>query len=136
MVSPNPYLPVVQVIDQTGGIASLGGKQEDFTLADNKSAAGDYPNGTPSTSVYGVPLYGGDYVWTVVGNLGSGGSAALKTVIRDSSGNVIGTQTLQTKTTADTAGGSGVGMGSNAEVYVTLAGSALSGVTVKIDRLP
>jgi hypothetical protein len=117
-------------------VAGGGGKQETYTLADNKSAAGDYPNGTPSSTVTGTSVYGGDYVWTVFGTLGSGGSAALKAVVRNSAGAIVGTQTLATKTTADTAGGTGVGLGSNAEVYVTLAGTALSGVSVILSRLP
>lgn len=129
-------MKVFPVDPATGLPYRIGSRQESYTLADAKSAAGDYPNGTPSGSVFGQTVFGGDYVWTVIGTLGSGGSAALKTVIRNAAGAVIGTQTLATKTTADTAGGSGVGLGSNAEVFVTLTGAALSGVTVKIDRLP
>jgi hypothetical protein len=136
-VSGNRQLVVgVMSVDASGNYTSGGGKQESFTLADSKSAAGDYPNGTPGANAVGVSVYGGDYVWTVFGTLGSGGSAALKTVSRNASGAIVGTQTLATKTTADTAGGTGVGLGSNAEVYVTLAGSALSGVTVVLSRLP
>jgi hypothetical protein len=128
---------LVQTDTGAGYVPVSGAIQESFTLAENRSAAGDYPNGTPSGVVSGQVVYGGDYVWTVIGTLGAGGSAALKTVIRNAAGAVIGTQTLgAAKTTADTAGGTGVGLGSRAEVFVTLAGAALSGVTVKLDRLP
>lgn len=133
--NPMQVVGVISV-DQVGNYLGGGGRQETFTLADNKSAAGDYPGGTPSTTVYGQTVYGGDYAWTVLGTLGSGGSVTLKAVLRNASGAILGTQALATKTTADTAGGSGVTLGSNAEMYVTLAGSALSGVSVQLTRIP
>lgn len=116
---------------------SIGSKQESFVLADNKSAAGDYPNGTPSSSVFGQTVYGGDYVWTVTGTIGASSSVQLKTVIRNAAGTILGTQNLgAAKTTADTTGGTGVGLGSNAEVFVTFTGANFTNVSVVISRLP
>lgn len=131
------YANAAILLDASGSAASIGSKQETFMLANNVSAAGDYPNGTPNNTVFGQTVYGGDYAWTLVGTLGSGGSAQLKSVIRNANGVVIGTQNIgAAKTAADTNGGTGVGLGSNAEVFVTLTGSALSNVTVQISRLP
>lgn len=123
--------------DGTYSAGGVGAKQESFVLADNKSAAGDYPNGTPSASVFGQAVYGGDYVWTVIGTVGASSSIQLKTVVRNSAGAIIGTQNLgAAKTAADTTGGTGVGLGSNAEIYVTFTGANFTNVSVVISRLP
>lgn len=122
--------------DGTVSSGGVGSKQESFTLADNKSAAGDYPV-TPTNSVQAQVTYGGDYVWTVLGTIGASSSVQLKTVIRNSAGTIIGTQNLgAAKTTADTAGGTGVGLGSNAEVFVTFTGANFTNVSVVLSRLP
>jgi hypothetical protein len=135
-ISGTGYAQAVVVLDASGNAAPIGSKQETFTLANNVSTAGDYP-ATPGGSTFGQVVYGGDYVWTVLGTLGSGGSAQLKSVIRNANGGIVGTQNIgAAKTAADTNGGTGVGLGSNAEVFVTLTGTALSGVTVQISRLP
>lgn len=138
-----PYLdrdtnarPVYLVDGQGAAISTIGSKQETYTLASNVSAPGDYPV-TPSGSAFGQVVYGGDYVWTVLGTIGSGGSVQLKSVIRNANGQVIGTQNIgAAKTAADTNGGTGIGLGSNAEVFVTIAGSNNSGVYVQLSRLP
>ena len=136
MVAPNSVLPVTQIIDGAGQLATFGGKQENYTLASNVSAAGDYP-ATPTNTTFGQVVYGGDYVWSVLGTIGSGGSVQLKSVIRNANGQVIGTQNIgAAKTAADTNGGTGIGLGSNAEVFVTIAGSNNNGVYVQLSRLP
>lgn len=131
------YAQAAVLLDASGNAASIGSKQESFTLANNVSAAGDYPNGTPNNTVFGQVVYGGDYVWSVLGTIGSGGSVQLKSVIRNANGVVIGTQNIgAAKTAADTNGGTGIGLGSNAEVFVTIAGSNNNGVYVQLSRLP
>lgn len=129
-------IPQIQVVDASGNLAGVAGKQETFTLANNASAAGDYP-ATPTNTTFGQVVYGGDYVWSVLGTIGSGGSVQLKSVIRNANGVVIGTQNIgAAKTAADTNGGTGIGLGSNAEVFVTIAGSNNNGVYVQLSRLP
>lgn len=112
----------VRLIDPDTGLPykAGGGTQESFDLITNNVVA------APQS------VYGGDYVWSVQGTFG-GASVQLQVLGPDGS-------TYQNmgaaKTAPDTAGGTGVGLGSNAIVRATITGGTPSGLFASLSRLP
>ncbi|WP_203309769.1 hypothetical protein [Sphingomonas beigongshangi] len=103
---------------------SDGSIRENVTLASNLSATGDQPATT---------VYGGDYVFSVTAGAFNGASVQLQSAGPD------GTtyQNLgSAKTANDTTGGTGIGLGSNAKVRITISGGTPTGLYASLSRLP
>lgn len=103
-----------------------GGVRENLTLASNVGAQGSFP-------ATGTTAYGGDYIFTVSAANFNGASVQLQALGPDGT-------TYQNigaaKTANDTTGGTGVGLGSNARVRVTVSGGTPSGLYALLSRLP
>jgi hypothetical protein len=94
----------------------VGGKQESFALA------------TANASAAAVPVYGGDYVFAQ--SCSAYGSVSLR--VRGVDGATM--IPILTKTSVDTTGGTGVALGTNAVIDVTLSGT--TGCEVTLSRVP
>lgn len=111
----------VVILGGVGGApVQIGSKQETLTLINNNVAS------QPQTA------FGGDYIWSVVGTFG-GASVQLQALGPDGA-------TYQNigaaKTSADTAGGTGVGLGTNAVVRAAITGGTPTGLFATLSRIP
>lgn len=103
---------------------SDGSIRENASLASNISATGDQPATT---------VYGGDYVFSVVATNFNGASVQLQSLGPDG----LSYQNLgAAKTANDTSGGTGIGLGSNARVRITISGGTPTGLYASLSRLP
>lgn len=110
----------VRMVNAAGDDAQSAGKQETLTLITNN---------TPAAA---QSAYGGDYVWSVQGTF-NGASVQLQSLGPD------GTTYMNigaAKTAADTTGGTGVGLGSNATVRAVITGGPPTGIYATLSRLP
>ena len=113
-------VPVMALADEAGNITS-GGKQETLMLASASVAAASQT------------AFGGDYIWSATASSWPAGSSVqLQALGPDGS-------TYQNlgaaKTASDTAGGTGVGLGSNAVVRVVIAGAPVN-LYASLSRMP
>lgn len=108
------------LVDVSGNPLQVGSKQETLTLINNNVAS------QPQTA------FGGDYIWSVVGTFG-GASVQLQALGPDgASYQNIGAA----KTSADTTGGTGVGLGTNAVVRAAITGGTPTGLFAALSRIP